>query len=231
MSAPPVYTVSVSRRSPRTTVLGPGVRAVIWVRGCPLHCEGCVAPQDLPFTGGERWSVDDLAAWLNELPTDVSGLTLSGGEPMAQAAGLSALIERVRAGRDWSVLSYSGYTLEHLRRHGDAAQHRLLEQLDILIDGPYMRHRHGDLLWRGSANQRVHFLTARHVPPADDRSAGIELHVNDDGVSWVGVPPVPDFRTGFETAMRDQGIRLSMTGDDPHDPEQQTEKGGADDVG
>ena len=49
--------LSISRRAPRTEVLGPGVRAVVWVRGCPLRCAGCVAPQDLPFTGGERWTV------------------------------------------------------------------------------------------------------------------------------------------------------------------------------
>jgi anaerobic ribonucleoside-triphosphate reductase activating protein len=216
--------LSVGRRSPRTTVLGPGVRAVIWVRGCPLRCEGCVAPQDLPFEGGEPWPVEDLAAWLNGLPADVTGLTFSGGEPMAQAAGLSALVERARAGRDWSVLSYSGYTIEHLRRHGDAAQHRLLGQLDILIDGPYLRRHHGDLLWRGSANQRVHLLTGRHTRPERDRSAGIELHVDDGGVHWIGVPPVPDFRTGFEDAMRARGIHL---GPDPDD----RELGGAGDVG
>lgn len=220
MTGAPV--LSLSRRAVRTAVLGPGVRAVIWVRGCPLRCEGCVAPQDLPFTGGERWTVDDLAGWLNGLPADVTGVTFSGGEPMAQAAGLAALVDRARATRDWSVLSYTGYTIEHLRRHGDASQRRLLGQLDVLVDGPYLRHRHADLLWRGSSNQRLHFLTARHAPPPVDRSAGVELHVDGGDLQWIGVPPVPDFRPRFEAAMRAQGVPLVAA------PPQPTERGESD---
>jgi anaerobic ribonucleoside-triphosphate reductase activating protein len=204
--------LSISRRAARTTVLGPGVRAVIWVRGCPLRCAGCIAPQDLPFGGGEAWSVDALAAWLGELPPDVTGVTFSGGEPMAQAAGLNALVDRIRARRDWSVMSFTGYTVEHLRRHGDTHQRDLLARLDILVDGPYVAERHDDLLWRGSANQRLLFLTDRHARPDNDRSAGIELEVGSDAVRWIGVPPVPDFRAGFETAMRQQGINLHQEG-------------------
>lgn len=203
--------LSISKLADRTAVLGPGLRAVIWVRGCPLRCAGCVAPEDLPFEGGQRRTVADLAAWLDGLPAEVTGVTFSGGEPMAQAAALGALLDRIRATRDWSAMSYSGYTIEHLTRHGDAAQRRLLGQLDILVDGPYLAQRHADLLWRGSANQRLHFLTDRHQPPAadQDRSAGIELTVAGDEVRWIGVPPVPGFRSGFESAIEGQGIRLA----------------------
>ncbi|MEU8086547.1 4Fe-4S single cluster domain-containing protein [Micromonospora sp. NPDC049101] len=206
-------TIEISRVADRTAVLGPGLRAVIWVRGCPLRCPGCVAPEDLPFDGGVTRTVDDLAGWLGGLPSDITGVTFSGGEPMAQAAGLSALVDRIRADRDWSVLSFTGWTIEHLRRQHDPDQLRLLGQLDILVDGPYVAARHADLLWRGSTNQRLHFLTDRHAPAAQDTSAGIELQLADDGVQWIGVPPVPDFRAGFETAMRAQGVEIA-----PHPP-------------
>ena len=203
-------TLEISRVVDRTAVLGPGLRAVIWVRGCPLRCPGCVAPEDLPFTGGTTRTVDDLAGWLGGLPPEITGVTFSGGEPMAQAAGLSALVTRIRADRDWSVMSYSGWTVEHLRRQGEPDHLRLLDQLDILVDGPYVAARHADLRWRGSANQRLHFLTDRHAPPPEDSSAGIEVRLADDGVQWIGVPPVPEFRTGFETAMRAQGIAIGQ---------------------
>ncbi|MGC5052851.1 4Fe-4S single cluster domain-containing protein [Micromonospora sp. DT48] len=202
-------TLEISRVVERTAVLGPGLRAVIWVRGCPLRCPGCVAPEDLPFTGGTTRTVDDLAEWLGGLPPEITGVTFSGGEPMSQAAGLSALVTRVRADRDWSVMAYSGWTMEHLRRRGEPDHLRLLDQLDILVDGPYVAARHADLRWRGSANQRLHFLTDRHAPPPEDGSAGIELRLTDDGVQWIGVPPVPGFRTGFETAMRTRGITIA----------------------
>lgn len=199
----------LSRVSLRTTVLGPGVRAVVWVHGCPLRCAGCVAPEDIPFEGGEQRATDDLAAELNALPSEVAGLTLSGGEPMAQAAALGRLVDQMRAGRDWSVMAYSGFTLEHLLRHGTAAQRALIERLDILVDGPYLARRHADLLWRGSANQRLRFLTDRHRPPAEDTSAGLEFDVTAGTLTWTGVPPVPDFRTGFEQAMAAAGSVLT----------------------
>jgi len=28
-----------------TITLGPGLRSVIWVQGCPFHCEGCISPE------------------------------------------------------------------------------------------------------------------------------------------------------------------------------------------
>lgn len=198
----------LSRVVRRTTVLGPGIRAAVWVHGCPLRCEGCIAPEDLPFDGGRSVAVDVLAADLNALPADVSGLTLSGGEPMAQAVALSRLVRALRAERDWSVMCYSGFTLGHLSSHGDLAQRELLGLLDILVDGPYIATRHADLLWRGSDNQRLHFLTGRHQPPAEDRSSGLEFEVTPDGMSWIGVPNVPGFRTAFETAMSIAGVPL-----------------------
>jgi len=180
------------------------------VRGCPLRCQGCIASEDLPFEGGERWPVAALAKRLSGLPAEVSGVTFSGGEPMAQPGGLPAVVRLLRAGRDWSVMSYTGYTIEYLRAHGDAAQRDLLGLLDILVDGPYLEHRHADLLWRGSDNQRLHFLTSRHARPAADVSAGLEIDAAAPVLSWTGVPPVPGFRAAFETAMRDAGVPLEV---------------------
>ncbi len=199
----------ISRIAGRVGVLGPGLRAAVWVRGCPLRCRGCIAPEDLPFEGGERWRVTALAERLSRLPAEVSGVTFSGGEPMAQAGPLASLVRLLRAGpRDWSVMSYTGYTIEHLRAHGDADQRDFLGLLDILVDGPYLEHRHADLLWRGSDNQRLHFLTSRHSRPSADISAGLEIDATAHALSWTGVPPVPGFRRAFETAMRDAGVLL-----------------------
>ena len=71
-----------------TCVLGPGRRAVAWVQGCPFRCSGCVAPEWIPEVPAERLTPVQLAARLLVDP-NVDGLTFSGGEPMAQAAGLA----------------------------------------------------------------------------------------------------------------------------------------------
>ncbi|HUC55974.1 MAG TPA: 4Fe-4S single cluster domain-containing protein [Streptosporangiaceae bacterium] len=202
--------IVVSRISDRTSVLGPGIRAAVWVRGCPLRCAGCISPEDLPFSGGTSMTVAAVADRLNALPPDVRGVTFSGGEPMAQAVALANLVDALRAARDWSVMSYTGFTLEHLRRHGDAGQHALLARLDVLVDGPYQAGRHASLAWRGSSNQRLHFLTGRHQPPDEDACAGLEFHVDSTSVSWTGVPPVPGFRASFEALMAAEGVRLAV---------------------
>ena len=201
--------ISISRFASPVRTLGPGVRAVVWVRGCPLRCPGCIAVEDLDFDGGFRTTVGALATQISALPAEVTGVTFSGGEPMAQAGALAELVDVIRAGRDWSVMSYSGFTLDHLTRHGDAGQRALLDRLDILVDGPYVRARHADLAWRGSDNQQVRLLTERHTAPDPDTSAGIEFHVEADSVTFVGVPPVPEFRQSFEDAVRGEGVILS----------------------
>jgi anaerobic ribonucleoside-triphosphate reductase activating protein len=201
----------LARRSPRCTVLGPGTRAVLWVQGCPFRCPGCVAPETLPFEGGEVVEVDALARELLAL-SDVEGVTFSGGEPMSQPAALAALIDHIREKRDLSFLSYTGFTIDQLAQGGTAAQQDLLKRLDILIDGPYVASRHTDKRWRGSDNQRVLFLTPRHRDWAeriDERVTGIEFEVLPDGVAWMGIPP-PGFREAFEKAMAQQGLRLAV---------------------
>lgn len=39
--------ISIGAFHPATVAMGPGRRAVIWVRGCPFRCPGCATPQFL----------------------------------------------------------------------------------------------------------------------------------------------------------------------------------------
>lgn len=206
--------VRLARRADRCTVLGPGVRAVLWVQGCPFRCPGCVAPDTLPFAGGEVVPVDWLAADLLALP-EIDGVTFSGGEPLSQAPALVRLIDQVRAVRDLSFLSYTGHTVEGLARHATAAQRELLRRLDVLIDGPYVRSRHTDLIWRGSDNQRVLFLTPRHRDQAGrlaDRGTWLEVEAGPDSLMWMGIPPV-GFPEAFARGMARHGLPLVEPGD------------------
>ncbi|MCW3052632.1 MAG: hypothetical protein JWN14_1802, partial [Chthonomonadales bacterium] len=176
-------TLRIFRREAPVTVLGPGSRAVIWVQGCPFACRNCIVPESWEAEGGEQISVAELASWVLEQP-EIEGLTLSGGEPMAQAAALTQLIRQVVAQRDLSVVCYTGYTHEHLCGHGTPDQQRFLQHIDLLIDGVYLEQRHADLLWRGSANQRLICLSERYrelvatQTAKTDRSAGIEFFMD-----------------------------------------------------
>ena len=207
--------IVVNRILDRCEVLGPGVRAVIWVQGCPLRCQGCIAGETLGFDGGAVRPVAELAAWLCSID-EAEGVTLSGGEPFSQAEALALLLDEVRVTRpDFSAMSYSGFTLAALRR-GSAAQRALLDRLDLLVDGPYQRARHADLRWRGSANQRLIPLTDRYADAASlpDVGQGLEFTLGiDRTLSWAGVPSVPGFRDTLtaQLASRGYGLRVQET--------------------
>jgi len=82
------------------------------------------------------------------------GVTFSGGEPFAQAEGYAELAAALKQ-RGYEVASYSGYTFEQLL-HGTPAQRKLLEQLDVLIDGPFIQAEKSlEIAFRGSKNQRI----------------------------------------------------------------------------
>ena len=99
-------------------------------------------------------TVEEVAAQLLGNPM-TDGLTLSGGEPFAQAADCLRLA-KISHSHGLNVWSYTGWTFEYLRDEGTAEQRELLEELDVLIDGPFvLEQRTLALPWRGSRNQRV----------------------------------------------------------------------------
>jgi anaerobic ribonucleoside-triphosphate reductase activating protein len=157
--------LEVARIVPVTEAEGPGRRFAVWLQGCPLRCPGCCNPEMLPFEGGQRCSVAELCAKLDSaLPHAIEGITLLGGEPLAQAAGVLTFV-RAAHERGLSAMIFTGFTLEEVELGADSTLAALLNETDILVDGPYRselpetRRR-----WIGSANQRVHFLTGRCAP-------------------------------------------------------------------
>lgn len=178
-------------RVARTRSLGPGLRFALWVQGCPLRCPGCMTPAALPFAGGESVPVERLAQEILAVE-DIEGLTLSGGEPFAQAAAAAALILRLRRQRDLGLIVYSGYRLAALRRlaQADAGVSALLGQTDLLIDGPYLATANDDAPLRGSSNQRLLPLTDRYRDhlASDAHARQIEVHVEIGVRMLVGIP-------------------------------------------
>ena len=195
--------VRVGRIEHDVTVLGPGRRSVVWVAGCPLACPGCITPELWASDSGADVPVEALVAELAEHAVD--GITWTGGEPFEQAAALAEITRHIRERRHgMSVMAYSGFTRHNLERRADPACSALLAQLDLLVDGRYMRARHAAVRWRGSANQVVHDLSGRHTAElaAPDVPAGMHKHVGADGaLRFTGVPPVVDFRARLAAAL------------------------------
>lgn len=104
-----------------------------------------------------------LAELLLDPGFERDGVTILGGEPFAQVAGLLTLIKSLRSKNCPHIVCYSGYTFEALRARaaGDPLIAACLDEIDVLIDGPFVQSLAGDAgLWTGSGNQRVIDLAA-----------------------------------------------------------------------
>jgi anaerobic ribonucleoside-triphosphate reductase activating protein len=169
----------------RSRANGPGARFVVWMQGCSLGCPGCFNPGTHSVAGGREIPVDELLESLAAARVD--GLTISGGEPIEQPLATLALLRGARA-LGLSTLVFSGFTIDEIR---DRAP-EVLDHLDVLIDGRYVaRERLGAGL-RGSSNQRIHVLTARHTVKEVEATPVAEVRIDPHGgVVLTGVAPVP----------------------------------------
>ena len=146
------------------TALGPGNRLVLWVAGCGRGCEDCISPEMQPYDAGKPVPVPVLLRHVLGIESPLDGMTVSGGEPFDQAAPLAELLAALHRERPtWDVIVYSGYSREDLQPdRTDPTDHaRLLDQVDILIDGPFIRSIPRRHPLTGSGNQRVWCLTDR----------------------------------------------------------------------
>lgn len=146
---------------------GPGIRLTIFTQGCPHHCKGCHNPETHDFEGGQCYSLEHILGLYDANPL-LQGITFSGGEPFVQADILSSLAKAVHA-RGGDVVTYTGYTFEYLmqairNKQVNAKEwEALLQQTDLLIDGPYIEElRDLELTFRGSTNQRLLDRAARN---------------------------------------------------------------------
>lgn len=133
---------------------GPGIRYVIFFQGCSHKCKGCQNPHTHDFNGGYYISTDDL---LQTIPTNsmLSGVTLSGGDPLDQLEDCADLVVRLKK-QNINIWLYTGYTYEELIAKKDSQIDIILRNIDVLVEGPFIvSQRSWDLNYKGSKNQRI----------------------------------------------------------------------------
>jgi anaerobic ribonucleoside-triphosphate reductase activating protein len=192
-----VTVLQLARTHYPVTVLGPGVRAGIWVQGCSIGCSGCVARDTWDAQGGAAVDVAAVLDWLAGIDGPLDGVTISGGEPFQQPAALAELLASLDAWRrgrtgELDVLVYSGYPWSRLARSPRLAP--LLARCDAVIAGPYVARRNTGAPLRGSDNQRLVPLTAlgerrHHAPAADQR---MQVEVRAGKIYCIGIPRAGD---------------------------------------
>ncbi|MBQ3631887.1 MAG: anaerobic ribonucleoside-triphosphate reductase activating protein [Prevotella sp.] len=135
-----------------TMVDGPGFRTAIYCAGCRHQCPGCHNPQSWDFDGGHPMSTEDIMRIIEADP--YANVTFSGGDPMYQPEGFAELARAIHERTKKDIWCYTGFTFEQLLHN--PRQRALLEQVDVLVDGPFIKAlRDETLVFRGSRNQRI----------------------------------------------------------------------------
>ena len=143
---------------------GPGLRTSIYCAGCAHHCPGCHNRDSWEFTGGHWTSVSDLLDLIKSDP--FSNVSFSGGDPLYQVEAFTELARKIKEETDKTIWCWTGFTYEEIL--ADPRLRMILPYLDVLVDGPFIQEkRDTQLLFRGSSNQRIIYLTPKeedHIP-------------------------------------------------------------------
>jgi anaerobic ribonucleoside-triphosphate reductase activating protein len=172
---------------PASRANGPGIRAVVWFQGCTLGCPGCFNPDTHDPAGGYEADTANLAEELRAASSRIEGVSFSGGEPFQQPEALLDLLKRI-ATAGLSKLVFTGYTVAEVRKIPLGPS--ILDLLDVLIAGRYVRSRHLGRGLLGSENQRIHLLSGRYGPADFLGVPATELILHTDGsLTLTGISP------------------------------------------
>ena len=138
----------------QSIVDGTGLRFVIFAQGCSHACHGCHNPESHPFGIGKDYETDDLIKEIEKNPL-LKGVTFSGGEPFDQARGFLEFAKRIKNTK-LDIWCYTGYSFEDLMNSDDISKIRLLEHIDVLVDGRFQIDKRSLAMpYKGSLNQRI----------------------------------------------------------------------------
>ena len=156
---------------------GDGLRVVLWLSGCSHHCYNCQNPQTWDANSGIPFDESAKEELFRELDKDyISGLTLSGGDPLHEANldGVLDLVNEIRLSfPNKSIWLYSGYQWEECQPFNEDGllkpdkfapnlqkilqkRYEVISRCNVMVDGRYIdSQRNPSKKWAGSDNQRV----------------------------------------------------------------------------
>ena len=157
--------MNYSKYYPLDVLNGEGTRCSLFVSGCIHQCKGCYNQSTWSPDAGELFTdqlADQIIEDLNDQRIKKQGLSLSGGDPLhpANIEQLLKLVKRVKSECiDKDIWMWTGYLLEELNEQ----QKEVVSLVDVLIDGKFVEElADPGLVWRGSSNQIVRFLTKKN---------------------------------------------------------------------
>ena len=140
---------------------GKGVCVTFFVQGCDAHCPGCHNPETWDFDGGYEFTQDTINSIINALNANgvQRNLCIMGGEPLHERNQflVQLLIQEVKkVYPDIKIYLWTGYLYEDLIEKHEKILQNILQEIDVLIDGPFIKEQRDiTLAMRGSRNQRI----------------------------------------------------------------------------
>lgn len=134
---------------------GDGLRTVLWVAGCSLHCKNCQNPETWDYNSGILFDKNAEQELLDSLKESwCNGVTFSGGHPLDpnNYQTVLDLCKKIRKiyGDSKTIWIYTGY------EWGQIKDLEIMKYIDVLVDGSFIEELKDEkLLWRGSSNQNV----------------------------------------------------------------------------
>lgn len=135
---------------------GPGLRYVVFLQGCPLRCVCCHNPDTWDAAGGTPYTVEDVLQKVRRCRPYIfrtGGVTVTGGEPLAQPAFVAALFEALQAEGYHTALDTSGAGSLDSARAVLAHTDLVLADLKFTTEADYRANT------RGSLTHTLDFLT------------------------------------------------------------------------
>ena len=140
---------------------GKGVNVTFFTQGCEQHCPGCHNPETWDFEGGYEFTPQTLENIIKALTANgvQRNLSIMGGEPLhPHNLFLTNLIitEVRKVYPDIKIYLWTGYVYETLVEKHEKLLQNILQNIDVLIDGPFIKEQRDITLeMRGSTNQRI----------------------------------------------------------------------------
>lgn len=145
---------------------GLGCRVTLWISGCTHKCKGCQNECSWSYNIGETFTTETYKKIYNILKLPyISGLTLSGGDPLNQSEEvLNEILNLVKKLKtdfpNKNIWVYTGFTYNELK----GLQLEILKYCDILVDGRFINSKKDiTLAFRGSTNQNIINLKTNQI--------------------------------------------------------------------
>ena len=136
---------------------GEGIRVTLFVSGCDHYCFNCQNKQTWDKSSGVVFNEKAKEEIFIELIKDyVSGVTLSGGDPLFSANFPEIVILCEEIKECFPTKTIWLYTDKTYEEFTPEEKEFAEKYLDVIVDGEYKEDlRNINLMWRGSSNQRV----------------------------------------------------------------------------